>query len=144
MRWVFDTDVVVAGMRSPSGASAALLLAALDRRVTLCANVALMLEYEAVCARPAHRAAAGLTPKEVAIFLDALASLVEPVETHFLWRPQLRDPGDEMVLEAAVNGQAQAIVTFNARDFGVAPAQFGVDLLLPRQALALLKGLSHE
>lgn len=127
-------------MRSPAGASAALLLAALERRVTICANVALMLEYEAVCARVAHRKAAGLTQKEVAIFLDAIAALVQPVETHFLWRPQLRDPDDEMVLEAAVNGQAQAIVTFNARDFGTATARFGVALLLPREALALLKG----
>lgn len=140
MRLVLDTDVVVAGMRSPTGASAALLLAALKHRLTLCANVALMLEYEAVCSRSAHRAAAGLTLKQVGIFLDAIAALVEPVETHYLWRPQLRDPGDEMVLEAAVNGQAQAIVTFNIRDFGAAAARFGVDLLLPRAALASLKG----
>ncbi len=140
MRLVLDTDVVVAGMRSPTGASAALLVAALESRLTLCANVALMLEYEAVCSRAAHRTAAGLTQKEIAIFLDAIAALVEPVETHFLWRPQLRDPADEMVLEAAVNGNAQAIVTFNIRDFGAATIQFGVELLLPREALALLKG----
>ena len=140
MRFVFDTDVVVAGMRSPSGASAALLLAALTRRVTILANVALMLEYEEICARPAHRAVAGLSQKDVGIFLDAIAALVEPVETHYLWRPQLRDPSDEMVLEAAVNGRAQAIVTFNRRDYGSVPARFGLDLLLPREALALLKG----
>ena len=140
MRLVLDTDVVVAGMRSPSGASAALLLAALERRLTLCANVALMLEYEAVCSRATHRTAAGLTRKEVANFLDAIAALAEAVDTHFLWRPQLRDPADEMVLEAAVNGHAQAIVTFNVRDFGTAAARFGVDLLLPREALALQKG----
>lgn len=140
MRVVLDTDVVVAGMRSPSGASAALLLAALEQRLTLCANVALMLEYEAVCSRAAHRTAAGLTRKEAGIFLDAIAALVEPVETHFLWRPQLRDPSDEMVLEAAVNGRAQGIVTFNLRDFGTAATQFGVGLFLPRDALALLKG----
>ncbi len=88
----------IAGVRSPSGASAASLLAALDQRLTLCANVALMLEYEAVCSRSAHRTAAGLTQKDVGIFLDAIAALVKPVETHYLWRPQLRDPGDEMVL----------------------------------------------
>ena len=140
MRLVLDTDVVVAGIRSPAGASAALLLAALNTKVTLCVNVALMLEYEAVCSRAIHRTAAGLTQKEVGIFIDAIAALAEPVETYFLWWPQLRDPSDEMVLEAAVNGQAQAIVTFNQRDFGVAPARFGIDLLLPREALALLKG----
>jgi predicted nucleic acid-binding protein len=53
---------------------------------------------------------------------DAVLAMVEPVETHFLWRPQLRDPTDELVLEAAVNGQAAAIVTFNRRDFGAVPA----------------------
>jgi predicted nucleic acid-binding protein len=62
----------------------------------------------------------------------------DPVETHFLWRPQLRDPADEMVLEAAVNGQAKAMVTFNAKDFGSAPSKFGIDMLLPREALVLL------
>ena len=140
MRLVLDTDVVVDGMRSPAGASAALLLAALEQRVTLCANVALMLEYEAVRSRSVHRTAAGLTMKEVGVFLDAIAALVEPVETHYLWRPQLRDPGDEMVLEAAVNGQAQAIVTFNIRDYGDAAAPFGLGLWLPRDVRASTKG----
>lgn len=140
MRLVLDTDVVVAGMRSPAGASAALLVAALEKRVSLCANVALMLEYEAVCSRSEHRTAAGLNLTEVGVFLDAIAALVEPVETHFLWRPLLRDPGDEMVLEAAVNGHAQAIVTFNSRDYGDAAAKLGVKLLLPRDVLASMKG----
>lgn len=78
---------------------------------------------------------AGLGERDVGIFLDALIGLTEPVETHFLWRPQLRDPGDEMVLEAAVNGRADAVVTFNRRDFGRSPSRFGVELLLPRQAM---------
>lgn len=61
------------------------------------------------------------------------------METHFLWRPQLRDPADELVLEAAVNGQALAIVTFNQRDFGIVPLQFGVDVLSPVNALRRIK-----
>lgn len=60
------------------------------------------------------------------------------VESHFVWRPQLRDPADEMVLEAAVNGQADAIVSFNHRDFGTAPARFGLALLLPQDAFRRL------
>ena len=63
------------------------------------------------------------------------ADLTVPVETHYLRRPQLRYRGDEMVLETLVNGQAQAIVTFNLRDYGVAPNKFGVDVMLPRDAL---------
>lgn len=135
MRLVLDTDVVVAAMRSPTGASAALLEAALSGTVTLIANVALMLEYEAVCSRPEHLQAAGLSTADVGIFLDAIAALAEPVESHFVWRPRLRDPGDEMVLEAAVNGRASGIVTFNARDYGTVPAEFGIRVLLPRDAL---------
>jgi len=66
-----------------------------------------------VLTREPHLAATGLTPDETRIFLDGLAALMLPVETHFLWRPQLTDPSDEMVLGAAVNGGAERIVTFN-------------------------------
>jgi predicted nucleic acid-binding protein len=79
---------------------------------------------------------AGLSERQVEIFLNALIALAEPVLTHFLWRPQLRDPNDEMVLEAAVNGRAEALVTFNVRDYGTAASQFGVEVLLPREAIA--------
>jgi putative PIN family toxin of toxin-antitoxin system len=138
MRYVLDTDVIVAAMRSPLGASAALLVAALDQRFALVANVPLIVEYEATCSREEHRLAAGLNATEVQHFLDGLAALAEPVETHFLWRPKLRDPADEMVLEAAVNGQANAIVTFNLRDYGSTPKDFGIEVLLPRDALKRL------
>lgn len=134
MRLVLDTDVVVAAMRSPSGASAALLGAALEGKVQLLANVALIVEYEAVCTRDEHLRAAGLSHSQVGVFLDAVAALAEPVDSHFIWRPQLKDPSDEMVLEAAVNGRAQAIVSFNRRDFALAPERFGLKVLLPRDA----------
>lgn len=98
-------------------------------------NVALAVEYEAVCTRIEHQVAAGLSAADVGIFLDAVIAMAEPVETHFLWRPRLRDPADELVLEAAVNGVAQAIVTFNARDFADEPAHFGIEVLSPVQAL---------
>ena len=136
---MLDTNVVVAAMRSPSGASAAILRAARQGRATLLATVALALEYEAICHEAEHRLAAGLSGREVDIFLAALIALAEPIETHFLWRPQLRDSGDEMVLEAAVNGGADALVTFNVRDFGIAPSLFGVEVLLPREAIKRIK-----
>ena len=59
--------------------------------------------------------------------------------THFLWRPQLRDPNDEMVLEAAVNGQADALVTHNIRDFQSAARLFNLRVLLPREMLKELE-----
>lgn len=136
---MLDTNAVLAAMRSPTGASAAILTAARRGQVTLLANVALALEYEAICQRPEHAAAAGLTPREVGIFLDAVIGMVEPVESHFMWRPQLRDPADELVLEAAANGRAAAIVTFNQRDFGAVPLQFGVEVLTPAAALLRIR-----
>ena len=67
--------------------------------------------------------------------MAALCAVAEPVSSHFLWRPQLRDPADEMVLEAAINGWASALVTFNRKDFGSAPERFGIAMLSPQQAL---------
>jgi putative PIN family toxin of toxin-antitoxin system len=135
MRYVLDTNVVVSAMRSPKGASAALLMAARRNRIMLVANVALALEYEATCRLAEHRLACGLDLDQVGIFVDAVIAMADPVESHFIWRPQLRDPGDELVLEAAVNGRAEAIVTFNRRDFGAIPQRFGIELLLPVEAL---------
>ena len=134
MRLVLDTDVVVAGMRSPTGASAAILRYIREGYVTLLLSVPLAIEYEAVCQKAEHRLASGLSERQTDIFVSAIIAMAEPVETHFLWRPQLRDPNDEMVLEAAVNGRADTLVTFNLRDYGNAPSRFGVDLLLPRTA----------
>lgn len=135
MRIVLDTNVLVAGLRSPAGASAALIERALDQEFTLLLSVALVLEYEGTCRDPAQRIVSGLSESEIGTIVSALCAVAEPVRSWFLWRPQLRDPGDEMVLEAAVNGGADALVTFNQRDFGDVPGSFGIELLSPRQAL---------
>jgi putative PIN family toxin of toxin-antitoxin system len=134
-RFVLDTDVIVAAMRSPSGASAALLDAALNRRLTMLASVPLFFEYEAKCTSPVHWTAAGLSRKQSEIFVDGLVALIEPVKTHFLWRPMLRDPNDEMVLEVAVNGGAEAIVTFNLRDYGTVSEKFNIEVIIPAVAI---------
>ena len=139
MRVVADTDVIVAAMRSPGGASAAILRAARQSKITLLISVPLAVEYEATCSEAEHRLAAGLSEREVEIFLDAVMAMADPVKTHFLWRPQLRDPGDEMVLETAVNGRADGLVTFNVRDFGTVPARFGIELMIPREVLGRMR-----
>lgn len=141
---MLDTDVVVAAMRSPSGASAAILRAARRDEVTLLLSVALAMEYEAVCSLAKHQLASGLADREVDIFVNATIAMAEPVRSHFLWRPQLRDPGDEMVLEAAVNGRADALVTFNLRDYGDAPSRFGVELLLPRDMIRRIRRTDND
>ena len=135
MRLVIDTDVFVAAIRSPSGASAALLVHLLKRRATMLLSVPLAFEYEATGTRPEHLYAAKASEADVANLIDAIVDVIEPVEIHYQWRPQLSDAGDEMVLEAAVNGRATAIVTFNRRHYGIVPARFGIEVLSPADAL---------
>lgn len=93
-----------------------------------------MLEYEAVLTRPEHLDAAGLHSDEVGEILDALAKVVVPVHLRFLWRPSLKDPADEMVLETAVNGGADRLVTFNVRQLADTARLFGIRVLQPRDA----------
>jgi putative PIN family toxin of toxin-antitoxin system len=124
MRLVLDTDVVVAGLISPAGASRRLLELALEGRLRLLASVALYLEYESVALRPDILALASLSRGQMTKFFTDLASVVEPVEIHFLWRPTLADASDEMVLEAAINGRADMLATFNARHFERARGRF--------------------
>ena len=138
MRFVLDTNIIVAALRSPTGASAALVGLALDGVFQPLLSVPLVLEYEHSCSAPDQLAASGLNGSEVEAVLSALCAVAEPVETYFLWRPQLRDPSDEMVLEAAINGRADALVTFNRRDFGTAPERFGIAVLSPQDALRRL------
>lgn len=135
MRLVLDTNVIVAGLRSPNGASAALIERALRGTFTPLLSVALALEYEAVCNAPAQRIESGLSEAEVNVIVTALCGVSEPVAIHYLWRPRLRDPADEMVLETAINGYADVLVTFNRRDFGNAATSFGIELLRPQDAL---------
>jgi len=139
MRLVIDTDVIVAAMRSPTGASAALLVILLRRQAVTLLSVALVLEYETTCMLAEHRLAAGASERDVLNLIDSLIEIAEPIEVHYQWRPQLNDAGDEMVLEAAVNGQADAIVTFNRKDYGVGPARFGIGLLSPADALKRIR-----
>ena len=131
---MLDTDVVVAAMRSPKGASAELLRRIDGGRAAMLLTVALALEYEAVCTLAEHRLASRLSASEADIYVDGLIGLAEPVRSFFRWRPQLRDPGDELVLEAAVNGQADAIVTFNESHLREA-RNFGIAVIRPAEAL---------
>jgi putative PIN family toxin of toxin-antitoxin system len=135
MRVVLDTSVLVAGLRSQLGASNRVLFAIAERRCVPLVTTALFLEYESVLLRAEQQLATGMNSVDVEGFLAAFASAAEPVELNFLWRPQLRDPADEMILEAAVNGRAAAVVTHNVDDFRPATTQFGVRTLTPAEFL---------
>lgn len=136
-RAVLDTNVLISARRSRTGASNE-LFRLLDRSAfKMLASVPLFLEYEAVLTRPEHLLAIGLNVPEVNGFLGYLAGLVEPVKLHYLWRPQLTDVADEMVLETAINGRANYIVTFNIAHFTPAP-RFGVETVTPADFLGRL------
>ena len=139
MRVILDTATMVAAIRSDAGASRRLLVAGLERRLTLLISVPLLIEYQAVMTRPAHLEAGQLSVEDVDALLDAVVAVAEPVRLAFLWRPAVRDPDDDMVLETAVNGQADAIVTLNLRDFGSVAERFGIAVLLPGEALRRLE-----
>ncbi len=137
--YVLDTDVMVAALRSNKGASRQLLLAALHHQFELLLSVPLLLEYEAVLTRPQHLAACGLSTDEVGQVLDDLATVARPVRISFRWRPRLADPDDDMVLETAINGSADAIVTFNQRDFAAGTKSFSCAVILPVTALQQIR-----
>jgi putative PIN family toxin of toxin-antitoxin system len=144
VRAVLDTGVLVAALRSDRGASRQLLLAALDRKIVVLASVPLMLEYEAVLTRREQLEATGLTLQETNAILDALAAVAEVVTLRFLWRPRLKDPQDEMVLDTAVNGQANRLVTFNMRHLAAAAREFGIRAVPPGDFWRELRGAKDE
>lgn len=116
LRVVVDTDVVVAAFASDRGASRQLLIAVLDGQVRLVVPTPLLIEYEAVLTRPAVRSMAGVAVFEVAEALDEIASVGTHVVFDCRWRPQARDPNDDLVLETAINGSAAVVASFNVAD----------------------------
>jgi len=117
MRLVLDTDVVLSGLRSTVGASRVLLLAVEAEVVTPLVSVATVVEYEAVLKRAEHLQAARLDAEDVDHFLDDFVAHAEHITLHFRVRPSVQDPDDEMFAELAINGQADALVSFNLGDY---------------------------
>jgi len=138
LRTVLDTSVLVAAIRSDRGASRMLLVAALERRHQLLVSVPLMIEYESVLTRADHLEASGLSRDDVQATLDAIALVAEPVRLAYLWRPILADADDDMVLETAVNGRPDLLVTLNRGDF-LAASSFSVPVVSPGEAVGRVR-----
>lgn len=131
---------MVAAFRSSRGASRQLLLGALAGRFELLLSVPLLLEYEAVLTRTEQLSAIGIGRRDVELVLDDVTSIARPVRLSYRWRPQLPDAKDDMVLETAVNGSADAVVTFNQADFVALKERFDCRVILPQVALSELRG----
>ena len=138
MRVILDTTVLVAAARSRNGASFQLLSMLPSREFGIALTVPLYTEWQAVLSRPEHLPL-GVTVEATLGFLRYLASVAHLQDVHFLWRPFLRDPDDDMVLECAVASGSRFIVTHNLKDFQRAP-ELGVQAIKPVDFLKLLKG----
>ncbi|GAA4023977.1 putative toxin-antitoxin system toxin component, PIN family [Deinococcus rubellus] len=137
MRVVLDTNVIYSALRSELGASNRLLQQVGTGLFEMMLSVPLVLEYESVLKREALQI--GYTVEDVDTLLNYLCAAATPQRIHFLWRPQVRDPKDDMVLELAANAACKYIITFNLRDFR-GSERFGVQVMTPAQFLALLGG----
>jgi putative PIN family toxin of toxin-antitoxin system len=139
VRIVIDTSVLVSAVLSRNGASFQLVSALPSALFQPALTVALYTEWQAVLTRPEHLPP-GTGPEEALAFLRYLASIAHLQDVHFLWRPFLRDPGDDMVLECAVAARSPFIVTHNVRDFRRCES-LNVRAVTPRNFLIHLRSL---
>lgn len=131
-RVVIDTNVIIAALRSRRGASYKLLMLVGTGKFTSVLSVALVLEYEDVAKRLGE--VIPLSEQDIDDILDYLCQVSNHQEIFYLWRPYLKDPKDDMVLELAVAASCDFIVTFNKKDFeGL--ERFGIRVLSPKEFL---------
>lgn len=136
---VIDTNVIVAALRSRNGASHKLLNLLAEDRYTPCVSIPLFIEYESVLKRPGlvdH-----LSPREIDDVLNYLLAQSSLRKIYYLWRPFLKDPKDDLVLEVAVESESEYIVTFNAKDFSGID-KFDVKVATPLEFLKIIGGLT--
>ena len=138
-RVLLDTSVLRAGFVSSAGASRQVLRAALLGSITIVASTALMLEYEDVLLRPETLQKAGVGAHDALGFLDGLAAVCLPVAVWVRWRPQSPDSEDDLVIDAAMNGLADVIATFNLRDLRAPAARFGIAAEPPADILRRIR-----
>ncbi len=129
---VIDTNVVYSSMRSTRGASSKLLSLVGTGKFEIHLSVPLVLEYEDVLSR--QNMSLSVNQEVISDLIDSLCTFGYHHEIHFLWRPYLRDPKDEFVLELAITSQADYIVTYNLRDF-VGAEKFGIEVITPKELL---------
>lgn len=130
---VIDTNVLISALMSADGASYKLFSMLDGGHFNICLSTAIVFEYESVAKRLLGTRIM-LNEQDIDDFVDYICSIATLHEIHYSWRPSLKDSGDEMVLELAVNAQCNYIVTHNVRDFQGSD-QFGVSVVSPKEFL---------
>jgi putative PIN family toxin of toxin-antitoxin system len=139
LRVIFDTNVLAAALRSKSGASFALISMLPSSAFELAVSVPLYLEYLDVLMRPDVKPA-DISNVDVLSFIRKILDYSHKQNIYFSWRPWLKDPNDDMILELAIASQSSYIVTFNLKDFAnIAP--FGIEAVTPSDFLSLVRNL---
>ncbi len=145
MKVVFDTAALISAIRSRTGAAAEIVRLAVLGNPRLLMDYKLVCEYRDVALRPQHIAASGGTPEDAEAIIKTLEAIAIPVLVEIKHRPLSQDENDDMVLDVAINGHADAIVTNNLKDFSPAAERFGIQVMTPRDFLIeFRKGESHH
>lgn len=136
MRTVLDTSVLITALRSSTGAAAEIVRLALRREFMILMDYKLACEYRDVALRAEQLHASGKSQAETTSILDALEAIAEPVFVAVQYHPLSPDANDDLVLDVAINGNADAIVTNNTEHFRQAAERFHLDVLTPGEFLS--------
>lgn len=139
MKIVIDTNVLFSALKSNRGASHKLISLIPEKRFSVSISVPLVLEYESVLMRGSLPP--NITEKDITDFIDFICQIGEQQDIFFLWRPFLPDPFDDLVLEVAVAGDCEAIITYNKRHFNKVE-KFGLRVLAPKELLTEIGAIS--
>ena len=136
IRVILDTNVLYAGLYSSEGASYQILRAIERGQIQIVISTSLLFEYEDILNR--KKSELGLSQQQIEAILDNVCRLSVHQKIYYLWRPFLKDPKDDHILEVAVASQTKIIVTHNIRDFeGI--DKFGIRTITPKQLLKEIK-----
>jgi len=130
---VLDTNVLYSGLYSSEGASYKILEKIYQGKIVPVISTPLVFEYEEILKR--KKSILKLSDQEIEKLLDNICDIGESQKIYFLWRPYLRDPKDDHILELAVASKTNCIVTYNIKDFK-GSENFGVRII---QSIKLLE-----
>jgi putative PIN family toxin of toxin-antitoxin system len=139
VRTGLDTSVLITALRSSTGAAAETVRLILRGELTTLMDYKLACEYRDVALRAEQLHVSGKSRAETAAILDALEAIAEPVYVALQHHPLSPDPNDDMVLDVAINGNADAIVTNNTKHFREAAERFHLEVLTPAELLSKVR-----